>query len=50
VTVLPKRRYPELINDDNTLLENPFVGPTRRWLTCRQRCGRRPCMRVRKHQ
>jgi uncharacterized protein (TIGR03032 family) len=27
VTVLPGRRYPELINDDNTLLENSFVVP-----------------------
>jgi hypothetical protein len=25
--VLPGRRYPELINDDNTLLENSFVVP-----------------------
>jgi hypothetical protein len=28
VTVLPGRRYPELINDDETLLENSFVVPT----------------------
>jgi hypothetical protein len=27
VTVLPGRRYPELINDDNTLLENSLVAP-----------------------
>ena len=27
VTVLPGRRYPELINDDETLLENSFVVP-----------------------
>jgi hypothetical protein len=27
MTVLPGRRYPELINDDNTLLENSFVVP-----------------------
>jgi hypothetical protein len=27
VTVLPNRRYPELINDDETLLENSFVVP-----------------------
>src|SRR5262249_23260754 len=27
VTVLPGRRYPDLINDDNTLLENSFVVP-----------------------
>ncbi len=27
VTVLPGRRYPELINDDDTLLENSFVVP-----------------------
>ena len=25
VTVLPGRRYPELINDDEKSLENPFV-------------------------
>jgi hypothetical protein len=50
VTLLPGRRYQELITDDNTLLENPFMGPTRRCLTCRQRCGRRPSMAVRKHQ
>src|SRR4051812_30639152 len=28
VTVLPGRRYPDLINDDETLLENTFVVPT----------------------
>jgi uncharacterized protein (TIGR03032 family) len=28
VTALPGRRYPELINDDETLLENSFVVPT----------------------
>jgi uncharacterized protein (TIGR03032 family) len=28
VTVLPGRRYPDLINDDETLLENSFVVPT----------------------
>ena len=28
VTVLPGRRYPELINDDQPLLENSFVLPT----------------------
>ena len=28
VTVLPGRRYPELINDDEKLLENSFVVPT----------------------
>ena len=28
VTVLPGRRYPELINDVETLLENSFVVPT----------------------
>jgi uncharacterized protein (TIGR03032 family) len=28
VTVLPGRRYPELINDDETLLESSFVVPT----------------------
>ena len=28
VTVLPGRRYPELINDDMTLLESSFVVPT----------------------
>ncbi len=27
VTVLPGRRYPELINDDENLLENSFVAP-----------------------
>jgi hypothetical protein len=27
VTVLPRRRHPELTNDDETLLENPFVVP-----------------------
>ena len=27
MTVLPGRRYPELINDDETLLENSFVVP-----------------------
>ena len=27
VAVLPGRRYPELINDDETLLENSFVVP-----------------------
>ena len=27
VTVLPGRRYPDLINDDETLLENSFVVP-----------------------
>jgi hypothetical protein len=27
VTVLPGRRYPELINDDEALLENSFVVP-----------------------
>jgi hypothetical protein len=27
VTVLPGRRWPELINDDETLLENSFVVP-----------------------
>ncbi len=27
VTVLPDRRFPELINDDETLLENSFVVP-----------------------
>jgi uncharacterized protein (TIGR03032 family) len=27
VTVLPGRRYPDLINDDQTLLENSFVVP-----------------------
>jgi hypothetical protein len=27
VTVLPGRRWPELINDDDTLLENSFVVP-----------------------
>ena len=27
VTVLPGRRYPELINDDAKLLENSFVVP-----------------------
>jgi hypothetical protein len=26
--VLPGRRYPELINDDETLLERPFVVST----------------------
>jgi uncharacterized protein (TIGR03032 family) len=31
VTVLPGRRYPDLINDDETLLENSFVVPTE-WL------------------
>ena len=28
VTVLPGRRYPDLINDDETLLESSFVVPT----------------------
>jgi uncharacterized protein (TIGR03032 family) len=28
VTVLPGRRYPDLINDDEALLENSFVVPT----------------------
>jgi uncharacterized protein (TIGR03032 family) len=28
VTVLPGRRYPDLINDDQTLLESSFVVPT----------------------
>lgn len=28
VAVLPGRRYPELINDDETVLENSFVVPT----------------------
>jgi hypothetical protein len=27
VTVLPGRRWPDLINDDDTLLENSFVVP-----------------------
>jgi hypothetical protein len=27
VTVLPGRRYPELINDDDKLFENSFVVP-----------------------
>ena len=27
VTVLPGRQYPELINDDEKLLENSFVVP-----------------------
>jgi hypothetical protein len=27
VTVLPGRRWPELINDDETVLENAFVVP-----------------------
>jgi uncharacterized protein (TIGR03032 family) len=27
VTVMPGRRYPELINDDDTLMENSFVVP-----------------------
>ena len=27
VTVLPGRRYPELINDDEKLLENSFTVP-----------------------
>ncbi len=27
VTVLPGRRYPDLINDDDKLLENSFVVP-----------------------
>jgi hypothetical protein len=27
VTLLPGRRYPELINDDEKLLENSFVVP-----------------------
>jgi hypothetical protein len=27
VTVLPGKRFPELINDDETLLENSFVVP-----------------------
>ena len=27
VTVLPRRLYPELINDDDKLLENSFVVP-----------------------
>jgi hypothetical protein len=27
VTVLPGRRWPEVINDDETLLENSFVVP-----------------------
>ena len=27
MTVLPCRRYPELINDDEKLLENSFVVP-----------------------
>jgi hypothetical protein len=27
ITVLPGRRYPDLINDDNTLLENSFTVP-----------------------
>jgi hypothetical protein len=27
VTVLPGRRFPELINDDEQLLENSFVVP-----------------------
>jgi hypothetical protein len=26
--VLPGRRYPKLINDDETFLESPFVVPT----------------------
>ncbi len=38
--VLPGRRYPDSINDDNTLLENSFVVPdAERWPTCRHRCG-----------
>ena len=28
VTVLPGRRYPELINDDEKLLESSFVVPS----------------------
>jgi hypothetical protein len=27
VTVLPDRRYPDLINNDDKLLENSFVAP-----------------------
>ena len=27
MTVLPGKRFPELINDDETLLENSFVVP-----------------------
>ncbi len=27
VTVLPRRQFPELINDDEKLLENSFVVP-----------------------
>jgi len=28
VTVLPGRRYPDLINEDETLLESSFLVPT----------------------
>jgi hypothetical protein len=43
VVVLPGRRYPDLINDDEKLLENSFVVPDAgRWPTCRRRCGGRP--------
>jgi hypothetical protein len=41
LTVLPGRRYPELINDDETLQEIRSRSPTRRWPMCRRRCGRR---------
>jgi hypothetical protein len=39
VTVLPGRRYPELINDDNTLLETRSWCPRRHGPTCRRRWG-----------
>ena len=42
LTVLPGWRYPELINDDETLQETRSWSPTSRWLMYRQPCGGRP--------
>ena len=42
VTVLPGRRYPDLINDDEKLLENSFVVPDAALADVSARCGLRP--------
>ncbi len=36
VTVLPGRRYPDLINDDEELLENSFAVPDAALADCRR--------------
>ena len=42
MTVLPLRQYPELINDDEQLLENSFVVPDAALADDRRRSGRHP--------